>query len=557
MLLWFDANADRYWWCACLVMAVSLFLLFRPMLSPRWQDIRGSDWWWSPLIGLLMCAGRWPTWLLSRQLNEDESLLIAGAITLRHDPMFFRSVNGGTAGPLDFYALIPSGWVNGADDFLSARITACVLITVALVFTHQSVAILFGRQTARIASLSATFLEAFTLNTELLHYSTELVAIALLAFAFWTGVRRFATDAHWLANSLGGIALGVIPFAKLQAAPIALFLGLSWICGELASTRGFSEKRFRLGALCSAAVLPLLAISLMIAAAGQWNTAFIPYILGNIDYVKAEGVGVPETAALLWRGSRSYGTLLTPWIVGCCPWILAGLALSGAQAKERRSVLLVIVGYLLASIVAIIAPQRVFLHYVQFIVAPLTLMFGAGIWAVAGLHRNQSGAIRCALLCSALVCSLGGVVYQRTSVITELTGSLSSFRSRLQGPIAMEILKYAGRGEALGVWGWMSRLYVETGMRQATRVATSVNEILPGRFKDYFRSRYLADFLQSSPPVFVDTVGRRDFQFKDRRLAHDQEFPALASFIKLNYTLVAELDHTRIYIRNDRLAQVP
>ncbi len=61
-----------------------------------------AGWKWWLVAALTMLAFRWPVVWTPHQLNPDESQLIAGAITLRHDPVFWRSVDGSTAGPFGF-----------------------------------------------------------------------------------------------------------------------------------------------------------------------------------------------------------------------------------------------------------------------------------------------------------------------------------------------------------------------------------------------------------------------------------------------------------------------
>jgi hypothetical protein len=98
----------------------------------------------------------------------------------------------------------------------------------------------------------------------------------------------------------------------------------------------------------------------------------------------------------------------------------------------------------------------------------------------------------------------------------------------------------------------MNRYYVESGLRQATRDANTSGSIFFSPFHDYAREIYLGDLRKSAPPVFVDAVGPGNFYLNDRRLAHDAIFPELAAYIRENYTRVAEIGGSRIYVRNDR-----
>lgn len=558
MLSWFDFNPERYWWVACAVTAAILFLLLRPLLKPNWNDVKCPDWWWSPVIVLLLGVGRWPTWFVTRQFNDDESFMIAGAATLRHDPVFWRSVDGGTAGPLDIYALLPVGWLQGIDTFASARITAFILIAVALIFTHQTLALVSGRQVARVATFSAVYLEAFTLSADWLHYSTELVPMALLALAVWAGASRMVSGAVLPWNIVGGFALGAVPFAKLQAAPAALLLGLGWMAGEIWSQRENPKKRhLRVATLCLASFAPLaIAIVLLIAAGGEPD-AIRRYVLSNIHYASsvypvAPGLTKLESLVGLMAVAARPGNLVSAWAIGSVIWMAAACCLSRSTSIVERLVGLAALSFFLISLISLSISHRPFLHYCQLMVMPVTLLVGS----MTGLVTRGSVNRRCAILCTALIFSVGMMVHERAGTTFSYFGTLSSLQKYHYGLVASEIMKYAKPGEALGLWGWMSRYYAETGLRQASRTATSLGEIESGPYQEYYRAHYLADFERSSPPVFVDTVGENNFYFKDRRQAHDQNFPALAKIIQTDYTLVADMDSSRIYVRNDRLALV-
>jgi hypothetical protein len=56
--------------------------------------------------------------------------------------------------------------------------------------------------------------------------------------------------------------------------------------------------------------------------------------------------------------------------------------------------------------------------------------------------------------------------------------------------------------------------------------------------------------------VFIDATGPGGFGFDLLSHRHEQQFPALAAFIARNYTLVAQPEGVRLYVRKDRVAQV-
>jgi hypothetical protein len=114
------------------------------------------------------------------------------------------------------------------------------------------------------------------------------------------------------------------------------------------------------------------------------------------------------------------------------------------------------------------------------------------------------------------------------------------------------VRQFSAPGESLAVWGWRSSLYVEANRRQATRQAQTEAQIYANPLQAYFLRRYFEDLTAANPPVFADAVGPGNFAFENRERAHEC-FPPLREWIATHYTQIADLDGTRLYVRNDRL----
>lgn len=111
-LTWLDRHPAAYWIVALSASAALVLAALRAAFVPVPSPARRHQRWLYPLLMLLtLLAWRWPFLLFIDELNTDESQFIAGALTLAHDPVFWRSVDGMTAGPLVFYALLPWTWL--------------------------------------------------------------------------------------------------------------------------------------------------------------------------------------------------------------------------------------------------------------------------------------------------------------------------------------------------------------------------------------------------------------------------------------------------------------
>jgi hypothetical protein len=138
----------------------------------------------------------------------------------------------------------------------------------------------------------------------------------------------------------------------------------------------------------------------------------------------------------------------------------------------------------------------------------------------------------------------------------EAQPSLGQFRKtqgRLQQTaVSQAILSHAHTGEDLGIWGWSPKFWVQTGLVQATRDGETSRQLDLTSSRNLYRARYMTDLKKSRPPVFIDAVGKGNFEFSDRYEDGHETFGDLNDFIKVNYREVQDLDGTRIYVRNDR-----
>src|SRR4051812_48242905 len=109
---WFDTHPNSYWAIAAVPTALWAWAsvgTFRNSASTKFS--RRNEIVFGVLLLATLTAWRWPFWLNASPYNPDESQFVAGAITLTKDPVFWRSVDGTTSGPLNFYVLLPLHWL--------------------------------------------------------------------------------------------------------------------------------------------------------------------------------------------------------------------------------------------------------------------------------------------------------------------------------------------------------------------------------------------------------------------------------------------------------------
>ncbi len=499
-----------------------------------------SPWAWWLLLGAALLCFRWPLIRLPHELYPDESQLLAGAITLRQDPVFWRSVDGGTAGPPDYYALLPAAVFQDGTAFVAARIIACGLLWGALVAAGETLVLLTRQAHLRLAALPALLFLAFTTSPEYVHYSTELVPALLLAVAVHALARRAIRPTPlnlWAA----ALALGTVPWTKLQAAPIVAMLGLFFVIREFSAGR-----RAQVPLVIAAACLPTLAVLLLAGLTGQTEHMIVPYVLQNLLYVQSGRLPAGMVAFQQWQQAVTNG-YLAAWFAGAVVFAaISGWRLRGAPAGLRPLVLLAS-GLFAVAVICVLAPGRPYPHYLHFLVGPLTLLLGALLAAGWREGSRWGPGLFCGcLVVPALMLKLSARPDPYAYYNHELTAPGPAHRE-----LTARVRMLTRPGETLGLWGWRSALYVETGLAQATCQAHTESLLIAGPSQSYYLRRYLEKFIANSPPVFVDAVGPGNFRFQDRALGHEV-FPFLRQWIKDHYILVGEFDGCRLYVRRDR-----
>jgi hypothetical protein len=526
-------------------LALAIVWSFRDACAKSPPPALGWKWWL--LLATVLLAFRWPMLWIRFELNPDESQLIAGALTLWHDPVFWRSLDGGTAGPLDYYPLMPAGLFSGLTAYAIARLTALTVVWGTLLFVGETLAAAANVAVARIALLPALAFYAFTTNPDFTHCSTELIPLLLLAAAACAIVRYTAEPSRSRLWFLA-VLLGSVPFAKLQAAPIAAAFGAMLILHEIAAGRARGLAPLFIGAL-----LPTLMIEAAGLIFGLNERIAVLYLFHNLSYAKSTPFSLGDIVGAQWWNSVNDG-YFAGWLVGVAVFGLLALAYIGTASASLRRFGLAAVVLLAVAIACVLTPRRPFTHYLNLLSLPLSLIAGAA-FGIVWQHASRASRLHRKAFWVGLffVCTLLPQIVRRTSDDDRVLHVYSAYTARFTPELTEVIRPLATRGEPLAIWGRRCALYVETGLYQATRQAHSEAQILPGPWQRYFLQCYYEDFRAANPPVFVDAVGPGNFQFIDRSRAHEA-FSPLRAWVQSHYSLVADIGGTRVYARNDRLA---
>jgi len=555
--LWLDHNHPAYWAGTGLATAVFVGWVLSALWTERraspGPDLAESGWRSALVLLLLLAAWRWPLWFYPGGYNPDESQLVAGALTLAHDPVFWRSVDGFTGGPLDFGVLLWVRLLTLPVNFLTARLTGLLLVWGALVFTYRLLRLYQPRAPARLALLPAAVFFAIVTQDDFIHYSTEHLPIFVLACACYLLVRKEPdTTGHRASWWAGGAVIGLLPWTKLQAVPFVPAL-LLWAAATLWWHPGLeAARRWRFSReLLLAALVPNLVGLGLVAATGVWPVFLRSYLLQNVTYVSSG-----MTMVQVWHIMAE--SLNSTWHFQAC-FVLPGLvALAGSLAGRplglwRRGLWWLGLILFAAAAMAVLTPRRPAAHYLLFLVIPLTCWSGAVLGAIWQKRDRRWFRLSFAAIWL-LLAGVGPLALRWHQPIPEMVNHLAEFQARPLTAVGRITQAFARPDDSLAVWGWMCDFYVETGLRQGARQAVTHLCIQPSPRLDAYRAEFLDDVRHNRPAVFVDAVGPTADFFRNRNQEGHETFPALAAFVRENYVEVMDLEYARVYVRADRYA---
>lgn len=499
------------------------------------------------LPGIWACLGlflfsRLPAIRCPFQLNVDEGQMLAQAMRFAQHPTPWVSVDGDSGGPVLSWLLLLAHGFGMPFSFQTAHLVAAVCLIGVLLAAFAAARELAGGAGAMLGLAAGAWWLALAPDESFVHYSSELVPALLIACALaaWARARARPGGAGLF---IAGLLLGVVPWAKLQAVPIALVLGL-WALAETASSRAGAPGR-RAFWLVLGALLPSAVMLAWILAAGAWPDFWNCYIVTNWSRAghKSWAVHAMDLRRLLFLQEGS------SWFVDALLLALACLAVRGRSAFRgvARSTWALIGVLLAAGLFAALSPVTQYTHYEQLCLLPLVLLAAACgriLWSPgegAGPKARLRGVIAFAV---ALVPAAVGY-FLAYGGPAELEGTWNFERTpafQTQVFVVDTVRQFSIGARSIAVWGWAPYVYVDLGLAPTTREAGYASMTDGNPSQAFIRAAFLADLEQSEPDAIVDV---EDDIFGGVRRTAPASFPGLASLLARDYRLVGRGTATR------------
>ena len=496
----------------------------------------------------LLIFMRMPAVIYNREINADESQMLSHAITLYEDPVYWRSVDGTTIGPLDNYLLVVPKILGFQINYTSGRVMGLLCTIGALLFVFLAMRNWFGQALARLALTVPVVFLAFTQETDFVHYSSEQLPVFLLTLTIWLlSILTSNKNLSFVTTFFLGFAAGMTPFAKLQTVPQAFIIVLAAIWITFQFYRKTKQIQPLLFLLAGGLTFPLLLF--IWAGANHVFTDFIDfYLLGNVICAGENNwLSIPRQMVdliMLSPDFKVYSLLLI------APIFLGFVNIFRPDSYIKSSNQFIIPASLIllnvAGIYAATKSGNTFIHYLNFCIYPWILLAAYGI-----AKRHQYFLIISGLL---LLWFTGNDVlsYRREHRLNAYE-SIGGANLLPEHEVVKELKKFTKPGDYMVVWGWQCQYYVEAQLAQGTAENHSERSIFKHPLQEKYLRRYVSDLQRTKPAVFLDAVGKNSMWVQDKKTQGIDSFPAVADFVHQNYTLISDRNDVKLYVRNDRL----
>lgn len=580
-----------FYYVISLGLLVILILQCQPEDHPKaikhWHQ---SDFFFVSLSLVTLTFMRLPSLFHNEELNPDEGQLLTQAITLLQDPVFGRSVDGTSIGPINSYLLLLPRLFGLKTDYIAAHLTSLILIGLALTIFYFSLLRLFSLTASRLSLLITLVFFAWATENDYLHYSSELSSLPIITACFYFAI-RILQSANVSTGLLWGLGLvaGLTPYCKLQSLPLIGMI-LVLVAGYL-----FQTKRQQ-------AIRPFITLSVafLLPTTGVFSLAywfnveryFIDYyFIGNLTtyaqiYADEPLIHQNFLSKLLrfpiftiHHPDFSLFILSNSFLI-----ILAAVLFSWSIRKKETiwkkplwtTALVVLTA--LSALWAVVTPGTEFGHHLLLLVFPFGWVIGLCLQFVL---NHQPAQFQTRLVAIVIGLLMGDIALSNHFLLPHIkqfaqrsikpTVALSAqpgptslqvrnpplfwFPARTEvvlSPVAQIIKQYAKESDKMAVWGWNCRYYVEAQLAQGVSENHTQRSIVPNWMRDQYLSRYTHELETNKPAVFLDAVGPSSLILNKRSQQHEQ-FASVNTIIQTHYSLVATLDNVRIYIRRDRL----
>ncbi len=496
--------------------------------------------------------------LVSGEQNMDESQWIVNAASWLNGAIIWKEVSGFSGGPLVFIPLSVMYYLGDGLNYASIRLFGILLYVIpSFVFVFLTLKSLVGKNVASLLSIPLILFFCFAYSPDFIAYNSEwllMLLISVSAYLFFSSKNKLSNNKLLIL----ALILGCFPYAKLQAVPIAFAISFCAILEFIYFSNKSNRYKFIFATkFISFALLPSLCLLIYLYSNGIFLDFYSDYILQNLNYANSglayQVQGVHKFLIPVHLIFESADALLFFVSIPVFSFAIYFFRKSNSPliSLNRNSLYLFLIflsAYFSASV-----PGLFFTHYLNLIVIPF-LLFIACLFSSSSVVAISSFPTRLKNIIILFLISITSFFYSFFGTKKDF-GNTDNFQL---GKLATEIKKYSTPNDKLSVWGWNHKIYVETGLTQATKHANTyyeVQEALIGNTQ--LLNLYLAELYKNKPTIIVDASKPHFFGFEKQTGLSIENFLSLHQFVLNHYKLVSTINEKNIYVLKEKLSVLP
>jgi hypothetical protein len=509
------------------------------------------------IISYLLIKNRYFSIIYPYPLNPDEAQMVANSLRIRIHGYNWDSVDGTTSGPLNSLILT---WPNlfGWDSTLSsARITASILIILTCIFLYKTI-LLYSNTTFSLM-LTTPIVIFYCLSGSLAfsHYSSEMLPVFCLILANYLILKIYINEKLKylkLEFFILGIVIGLIPFTKLQAAPIGFIIGLFSLYQIYKTKNLHNFLYFGIGLLA-----PTLIIILPLFLNNTINDFFMSY-LGFASVYIQKALSIIDLYKLIGRDvvlkNIIYFLIAFTFIISL-PYINNKLKFY----KQDKKLYYYFLFLLISSVYSICRPGNSFLHYLLFLTPFLTLLASYIIYPNYIIIKNIKFFLIYMVVFSYFTFLIGS---QNNNNNNKNYKFNSGYKTLIEQKISLknpEIYSWIPINiKHTLVWAWMPQWYVWSNSTPAVRETNIYNQIVDSKIQQYFKLRFLKDFDKTKPELIIEGTRGKSFGFNDPDKYSPKIFQEFNEILNNKYTIIAPFklneNCPKLYVKNEYINKI-
>ena len=502
-------------------------LLFQLIRNPN----KHFTWIHVALAALMLLAMRLPVICFNNQLNVDESQMVANLRVFRLDPIYWKSIDGGTIGPVAYYIAWLATYFFEPLDFTSIRWLGFVCLVFNLILFYQ----IAKKTTGVIAANFSTFLLvcffSFLSHPDFLHYSSEQLPVLLINLTIYLQVLEWRKSTRRIQQLLIGFIIGLIPYVKIQAIPICGIMAIFQLIQLY--TKDPHDRVKNIGFLFIGLISFTGIFILWANYVSVLDDFWIYYIEDNLLYTAKNKTpyGIVKFVKFMGKSFDFFALL----VGGGLLFILA--AITNFKAFRRNDFayfsLLFFSGLFAATIT-----RNNFPHYLYLVIFPIGFVFAFSLTALAGPYEKYRFV--------PIIILVGWFVVGDLS-LHQISTHLDRMKRETKlsmSPVGNYLHQISKSGDRMSVWGWQGKLYLEADILQASTENHTLHCMQPSMLKNTHIKRYLEDLERSKARILVDAS-----QDDPGYLATLEKVPEIDQYVKAHYTLDTTISNNRIFIR--------